>query len=104
MKRHLLRLPKDTILSEQRPQSCQKEQIAFPSEIFYLRRRGSVGGNAEIWETLPPHGEGATSREGFTGTLLCGGAALCSVAFRKVPKSLNSRPFGNFSERRGLIT
>lgn len=52
------------------PQSCQKEQIAFPSEIFYLRHGGSFGGNTEIWETLPPYEEGATSREGFTGTLL----------------------------------
>ena len=41
---------------EQRSQCCQKEQIAFPSEI-YLRRGGSFGGNAELWETLPPHGE-----------------------------------------------
>lgn len=104
LKRHLLGLPKDTILSEQRPPSCQKEQIAFPSELSYLRHGGSSGGNAEIWETLPPHGEWATPREGFTGTLRWGGPALCSVAFRKVPTSLKSRHFGNFSERRGLIT
>lgn len=35
----------------------RKEQIAFPSELSYLRHGGSSGGNAEIWETLPPHGE-----------------------------------------------
>ena len=38
------------------PQSCQKEQIAFPSEIFYLRHGGSFAETLRFGKPCLPMG------------------------------------------------